>query len=1021
MIRYLVYRPIGTCVIALALSVLGVISGRLLPISLLPDIPVPEITIEASYPNADAAQIQQIVAVPLRNQLLQLNHLEDIEMVSENEKAIVKLRFDYGSDIDLAYLEANEKIDMLMQRMPREMQRPIVIKAGAGDIPVFNLNVQYKTDTGNFLELSRLCEDVLKKRLEQSSEIAMVDVAGLANAEIVVRPNLRYLQSVGLDLDDFLQLMASQSETIENTTVKDGPYEYSIRFHSGFNSIDDIRNLHLTLGDQFVSSMSRRVIRLGDVASVSTEEGKQIGLYTFDGNRAVSMAVIKQADSQIFKLREEVHSIISAFEKEYPGLIFALNQDQTSLLDVSISNLVSSILAGAGLSFLMIFFFIADKRAAILIGIVIPVSLCVTMLGFYLFKVSINIVSLAGLLLGIGEIVDSAIIIIENIEQHLATADSNDKGAISRSCITGSAEVIGPLFTSVLTNSAVFIPLLFLSGIAGTLFYDQAIAVSLALGVSLLTSYTLVPVLYAFLHRNRTDFAIRSTIAAQFVEGLYDRAFSFAFRSPKIATALWLGLLFIGVNQVFNIPKAGMPRVSRIELEVDIDWNEPVSIEESNRRIQSIIETCRTKANSISVFVGHQQYLLGTRFRKTSGEATLVLKVDSDAAFNKMANELTTSVSKYYPAASIKCNPAINVFEQLFETNAPSLEIQLSESHSNKALNILQADSVVAILRKKNISVQTPPRLEQLILTPREDKLVLYDVDKFDLTKELKAIFGRYNLGALPTGGQLMPIILGDNQESHGALSALSTRLIQNKHGDLVPLGEFLEVTREEQYSKLYLGKNGSYVPIAASHNKLPISQQIDIISPLLDKSEKISAVFSGNYFKNLRYIAELKEIILIAVVVLYFILAAQFESLLQPLIVLVTVLFGLSGALAFLYVTGGSFNIMSAIGMIVLIGLLDNDSILKIDTMNRSVDKGSATQAIHEAGRRRLQSQVMTYLTTILGLAPVIWASGLGAELQTPLAVAVIGGMTIGVFNSWTFIPLTYFWLHKIQRKRPR
>ncbi|WP_025764393.1 efflux RND transporter permease subunit [Dyadobacter tibetensis] len=1014
MVRYLIYRPIGTCVVALTLVVLGIIVTRLLPVSLLPDIPVPEITVQASYPNADARQIQQIIAQPLRNQLLQLNHLDDLEAISNDGQVIIKLRFDYDTDVSLAYLEANEKIDILMESLPRDMQRPRVIKAGAGDIPVFQLNVQYKDDSSDFLELSNFCENVLKRRLEQLQEISFVDMTGLAMAVVLVQPNISSLQQTGATLNDLSELIRKQSGELGNVIIKDGPYEYSISFEASLRNTRDIENLYFKIGKE-----NPRLIRLGDVAKISIQEQKPTGLYTFNGKRAIGMAVIKQNEAQLLRLRETMNSLVKTFEKDYPQLDFKISQDQTELLDLSISNLISSLITGALLSFVMILFFMKDKRILLLIGLVIPISLTITLLGFFVFGISINIVSLAGLVLGIGEIIDSAIIIIENIEQHLERQQEIGAVSISDACIHGAEEVIKPLFTSVLTNSAVFLPLLFLSGIAGALFFDQAIAVSLALGISLLTSYTFIPVMYFQFFKNTKPAKSLPTAASRMSLKLYNRVFYFAMKHPGIMVSFWVLLTLGSIWVVKHIDKRGMPAISRTELETYVNWNEPVSPQESDRRLISIINKLDVKPLETGLFVGQQQFLLNNRLHQSSTEALVIAKVNSPAAFDSLDLAISKSIQQDYPSAVYETRPALNVFEQLFQTAESPLRILLSGRHSQLSPTLAMVDSTNKLLAKNGIIVQAPPRRERIQLHVQTDKLLLYNVDAEQVIKVLRMQLNNENIGILRSDQQQIPIFLGNQTSPLGLQDLLNKSFVTNRDGQYISLKEFLNYTKSVDFAALYMGKDGSYVPLEPEVKNENVPALRTKVENLLSSVEMLSSQFTGSYYRNLSYIEDLAGIILIAVGMLFFILAAQFESLQQPFIVLLTIVFGTTGALVSLYLAGNGLNIMSAIGLIVLIGLLDNDSILKIDTMNRTRDTLSLMETIRKGGEKRLQSQLMTLLTTVLGLLPILWSSGLGAELQKPLALAVIGGMLLGVLISWTFIPLTYYWLEKNRVER--
>lgn len=1011
MVKFLLHRPTAVLITTFALMALGLVTFNQIPVSLLPDIAIPEITVQVSYPNASARELQKTIVKPLRNQLQQVNHLSDLEAETQDGLAIIKLRFDFGTNINLAYIETNEKIDGIMGQLPREIERPKVIKAGAGDIPVFNLNVTEKGQNNGFgLQLSEFCENVLRRRIEQMKEVALVDMTGLSKPEVIIIPDRSKLQSLGITEQILTQTLQKNNIELGNLLVKDGQYQYNIRFASTLKTQSDIENIYLKIGD--IQKGGERVLQLKDLAKVSIQEQKLRGLYTFNGKRAVCLSIIKQSDTQLLKLRKELNAQIEHYKEDYPTLEFSISQDQTELLDLSINNLIGNILFGGLCTFIMIFFFMNDLKTPILIGIAIPVSLVITFLCFYLFHISINIVSLAGLVLGIGEIIDSAIIVIENIEQYREEGHPLDEA-----CIDGTQEVIMPLFTSILTNSAVFVPLIFISGIAGALFFDQAIAVSLSLGISLLCSYTLIPVLYRlfYLKEERLKGFVPKKITwlMRQSERVYDGLLNLVFKQKMLMLGFFILLIIVTIPVFKSLDKRGMPIISRTELEAKIDWNEAITIEENNRRVNQIISQIAPNTNKnlmISAFVGQQQFLLNRELQQNFNESLLSIKVKTNKEFEQTNKEIESLIKVKYPNAITSFGAAKNVFEALFNTSEASLQARVVSNNKSEVPDIQTITQVYHQLNRQGFATSLPSQQSRVYIQVLTEKILYYDVDYERIVEVLKTIFNENNLGSLKAEQKYIPILLGSNSQ-HDALIQNAT-VLSNK-GQILPIKELISISNQKDYKSFFSGKNGDFIPFDFNLTNQEIPEAQSQIQNSVLKNANLSVSFTGGYFRNLGFVKELGIIILVAIALLYFILTAQFESLVQPLIVMLTIAFGLTGAMVLLFFAGNSINIMSAIGMIVLIGILDNDSILKIDTMNRSKDTMSLIDAIKLSGKRRLKSQLMTFLTTILGLFPILFSSGLGAELQKPLALSVIGGMCLGLFISLSFIPLIYWFMY--------
>lgn len=1016
MVRFLLHRPIAVLVTTFALMALGLVTFNQIPISLLPDIAIPEITIQVSYPNASARELQKTIVKPLRNQLQQVNHLADIEAETQDGLAVVKLHFDFGTNINLAYIETNEKIDGIMGQLPREIERPKVIKAGAGDIPVFNLNVTNKELTdGAVLQLSEFCENVLRRRIEQMKEVALVDMTGLSTPEVIIIPDKLKLQSLGISEQFLTQTLQKNNIELGNLLVKDGQYQYNIRFASTLKTQSDVENIYLKIGD--IQNGGERVLQLKDVATVNIQEQKLRGLYTYNGKRAVCLSIIKQSDTQLLKLRKELNTQIEHFKEDYPQLEFSVSQDQTELLDLSINNLIGNILFGGLCTFIMIFFFMNDLKTPILIGIVIPVSLIVTFLCFYLFHISINIVSLAGLVLGIGEIIDSAIIVIENIEQYREEGHSLDEA-----CIEGTQEVILPLFTSILTNSAVFLPLIFMSGIAGALFFDQAITVTLSLGISLLCSYTLIPVLYRlfYLKDERSGGFVPKKITwlMKQSEKLYDGLLNLVFKRKLLMLSFFILLIILAIPVFMHLDKRGMPIISRSELETKIDWNDAITVEENNRRVNQIINQITTNSKEermVSAFVGQQQFLLNRELQQNFNESLLSIKVKSNKEFEATKKDIEKIIKSNYPNAIASFGAAKNVFESLFNISEAPLQARIVNNDKAEVPDIQTMINVYHQLSNKGFSTTLPAQQSRFYIQILSERILYYDIEYERLVDILKTIFNENNLGSLKAEQKYIPILLGSHSRKIDDLIQNAT-VVSNK-GQVLPIKELISITNYRDYKSFFSGKNGEYIPFDFNLRSQEIPYSQNQIKNTVLQNTNLSVSFVGSYFRNAVFIKELGIIILVAIALLYFILTAQFESLVQPLIVMLTITFGLTGAMILLFFAGSSINIMSAIGMIVLIGILDNDSILKIDSMNRAKDSMSLIDTIKLSGKRRLKSQLMTFLTTILGLLPVLFSSGLGAELQKPLALSVIGGMCLGLFISLTFIPLIYWYISKLAK----
>ena len=389
MIRFLIQRPVGTTMIFIALVVLGLLASRKLPVSLMPDVAVPEITVQVNYNEFTATKIEGAVIAPLKRELLQVIHLSNIKTVAQDGYGTIHMRFEYGTNIDYASIEVHEKIDAAMLWLPKDMDRPKVLKASAVDIPVFVLNLYqkngYKMD--NFLPLSDFAENVIKRRLEQVPEVALVDISGVNIPEIRIFLDTTKVNQLRIRFQDIAQAINDNNQEIGHIVVKEGHYQYNVKVGNSFMKKEDIEQIYFKSGN--------RVFQIKDIAKVTLSSKNLQGMYDANGKRAVAMAVVKQWGAKLVDMKAAVTDLIGEFERDYPELIFEVTKDQSQLLHLTISSLQKSLVIGCSLAFIVMFFFLKDMRGPLLVGFTLPVSLIISLFFFQLIGITINIISLS--------------------------------------------------------------------------------------------------------------------------------------------------------------------------------------------------------------------------------------------------------------------------------------------------------------------------------------------------------------------------------------------------------------------------------------------------------------------------------------------------------------------------------------------------------------------------------------------------------------------------------------------------
>jgi multidrug efflux pump subunit AcrB len=1029
MVKFLISRPIAVIMVFIAIMLLGIISYKMLPVSLMPGIDIPEITVQLSYPNSSARELDNAIVKGLRSQLMQLAHLADIKSETRDGQSTIRLMFDYGTKIDYAFIEVNEKIDVAMKNMPREMDRPRVIKASVTDLPSFYINVSLKTDSlfdknisdDKLIELSEFCTKVISRRIEQLQQVAMVDISGILNPEIFIKPNKAKMESLGLQYNAISSAIEGSNITPGNLLVMDGYYLYHLRFASHLKSPEDIGNIYIRA--------KSKVLQIKDIAEIKIRPQEQRGLFLTNNKQAITMAIIQQSDAKVSELKTEINKMVESLRGDYPQLEFEIARDQTSLLDFSISNLRQDLIMGCIMAFLLLFLFLNDFRAPLLIGITIPMSLVISFLFFNLLDISINIISLAGLGLGIGMIIDCSIIVIENILYQ------REQGMdLFEACEKGTNEVIRPMLSSTLTTSSVFLPLIFMSGLAGALFYDEAVSVSIGNAASFIVAITILPVMFALFYKNRAkkgrkqfqkpaDFTSKpSKIQAFFkkisfgnkLEKWYEHGIDWVFKYKTASVLLFTVLLVSGILWFKIVPKEKFPEFEQDEVLVDIDWNENIHINENRKRVNKLLNAVSTYLKQSNCLIGEQQFVLKQEKDLDYFEAELYLKMKSPQFLPKLVDTLKMLMAKEHTGATVQFKAPENIFERIFSNNDPPFTAMVNVNN-----NVQQnPDSLLLFAAFADSALQMPnsnklPVKMHIAINIDQEKLALYNVSYNTVIQAIKTAFNENQIATLRSYQQFLPIILGDNSQMVN--KALAERKVTNANGEELPLSEFIKASREFDLKYITAGQQGQYIPLIYNIKEKDIEECQQKIKKWIQAKNFTDVTFSGSILKNQKMFAELTIILVISVLLLYFILAAQFESLLQPIIVLLEIPADISGALFLLWLFGYSLNIMSAIGLIIMCGVIINDSILKVDTINQLRKQGmELTAAIKKGGIMRLRSILMTALITVFAVLPFFFGNDMGSALQKPLSLALIGGMIFGTIVSLYFIPLAYWIIYR-------
>lgn len=996
MLRFLLLRPIATTMVLITWLALGILAYFELPVSLLPNIDIPNITISTRNPNRSSEEIEQNVLRHIRESMQTMNGLRSLESVAQQGHGIVTLKMNYGVNMDLAFIEANEKIDRLISTLPRSMDRPQLVKSNTSDIPVVRIQIVPKND--DVVSASELVASTIKRRIERLDGIGVVDVSGIQTNVVRVTPNYSVMQTLGLTDSDIIRTISNANLELGSLYVIDGNYRLSLKLSSRLNDPQELGNLPIK------SPHAGTIIYLKQIANVHIEQNTPSGYHLFKTDEGIVVSVHKQGDARMPEVINSIENAVAEFKKDYPSLEFRMTQNQSMLLTLSIDNLSQALVWGGIFAFAVLFLFMGGWREPLIMGIVLPLSLLLCFSLLYLFNISLNIISLSGVGLGLGMMVDNSIVVLDNI-----ILKRKHGAPLLNSCVAGTREVVVPLVSSALTNLAVLIPLIFMSGITGALFYDQAISVTCILFVSIICTFFFVPLLYLQLNKNRTQQTSDDSRFFTWVMTKYRYSFSLAWKHKLLVLIACCAIIPISIILLVVLPKEGFPTIERKETLMLLDWNEPITLEQSRARITNFISTFDSLIVSAESEIGHQQFMLRTSDR--SVQQVEIYLLFSSAVIKKRSDLLIRKFfARNFPRASVQIHNAPNAFEQLFISKEPILEARIRDLRTKRPIPINTADQ---LLTAKNKEAHAGKGFEtESMVTIKLDfvKMELYNVDYSSIIQKLQIAFGDYVITDFKNFGKVTSVrFSGSLKDTNNILRDVT---VKSAKGQYYPIGNFVKTSIERHYKNITADAAGPYQSLIFDD----ITEKESIMKSLSESLNNFSfsVDFRGQWFEDRENLSKLTVIFMVSLLLMYFIITAEFESFTQPLIVMLSIPIGFFGSLILLWAFGGSLNIMSGIGLVVVLGILDNDAILKIDKINSLSKTMPLENAIYEAGVSRLKPIVMNTCTNVLALTPIIFSNGLGADLQRPVAITAIGGLIMSTFAAIYFIPIVYWYVSK-------
>ena len=1010
--EFSIQRPVTVIMACLMVVLLGAIAFLEIPVDLMPETEYPTISISAAYMGVAPHEMETLVARPLEQALASTPGLEQMKSTSSEGRAAVQLRFVYGTDLDEAASEMRTRLDRNRGKLPDDIEAPTLNKYDTAQSAIMYLAVS--SSTMDAKQLRYFAEQNLQHRLERVPGVANVSVTGGLRRQIHVNLSLEKLQALNLSVGEVVATLRNENLNRPVGPVHEGRYEVLVRTEGEFDDTEDILGVA-------VANRNGVKIYLRDIATVEDSHEDVRYLVNVNGDPAVRISIFKRSGGNTVQAAEAVRDEVEKINLDYEAVQVEIPWDTSLFIRSAVDNVKTATLVGGGLAVVVLLVFLSSLTSTMIIGVAIPISVISTFALMYFNGFTLNIVSFGGLALGVGMLVDNAIVVLENIYRH------REAGASSRqAAIEGAREVSVAITASTLTTVAVFVPVLYIRGVAGQTFQQLAWVVSFALLCSLVTAVTIVPMLCSrYLGRRSNESGWLDSglgaLARKYQESL---EWSLRHRALVLASA---AVLFAGA--LFIWPLIGVelePEVDEGLLKVQVTLEPGARLEVTQQvleRIEQIVRENVPEARTLMAEAGIRS-VRNTTQGTNGGEIQidLVDRSERDRSAADIASALRGlidmgpgSVIRTRIKGAVKDRGSGGLDDRLsLEVRGHDQEIALELA--DQALDAMRATDGVA-----SAELSRRPGTPELVLSVDREKAHSMGLSVAEVADTLETAIGGVRASMYREQGDEFDIVVRLAKQDRIDISDIGHVAIRLPEGSTIPAADVVTMQRREGPSEITRRDQQRVVQIGGTIEGRDL---LSVVNELRDRLRGIPLpdgyefVFGGEYEQQQESFEQMTFAALLALVMVYMVMAAQFESARDPLIILFSVPLAFIGVTLMLFLSDTTFNMQGFLGAIVLVGIVVNNAIVLVDYTNRlrRDENYSPHDAVVTAGARRLRPILMTTITTVLGLLPMSLGWGEGGELQAAMARVVIGGLTVSTLITLLVIPIIYYTLEQWQ-----
>jgi HAE1 family hydrophobic/amphiphilic exporter-1 len=1010
-VKFSINHPVSIFMFTVAAIIFGFISYSKLKLNLLPKISYPTLTIKTEYPGTAPSEIENIISKPIEETCGVVDNVVRISSVSRAELSEVTVEFAWHTNMDFATLKLREKLDLL--RLPVAATKPVILRYDPNQEPIMRLGLSGDADLAR---IRYIAEREVKQALESIEGVAACSVSGGLEDEIHIDIDEQKLSLLNIPITTVANRLAQENVNLSAGILKQKDSQYLVRTVNQFQDVEEIKSI-------IVEKRGDVQITLGSVADVYRGYKERKVISRINGRECIEAAIYRAADANTVSVADAVTSKLRLVQDNIlkpRHMDYIVITNQAKFIKNTIQEVKQTAVYGGILAVLVLLYFLKNFRSTLIIGAAIPISVIITFFLMYSSNISLNIISLGGLALGIGMLVDNSIVVLESIQRYRETGAN-----LYDSALKGTSEVAGAVTASTLTTVAVFFPIVFVEGIAGQLFKDMALTVTYSLMASLVVSLTLVPMLNAAMRReNSTDRLVRVLkFVFKPVDKLYDKVFSSYQKAQNISFSrrrfIFIGVFVLFVAAILMTRFMGqelIPTISQGEFIINVEFQPGTSLKENAAIVGDISEVLKKYPEIDSIYEligkGSRGGISFEEERENLSEFTLRLKPGilgkkEDQIMDRVRADLerfpTTEVKVYKP--------------RLFSFKAP-LEVVVAGTDLDKIKQI--SDELAAKLRGVPGIIDLKSSMEE----GYPEIQIIFN----------RAVLASQDMTINSVGSQVRNMIEGNvatrfietdrevdirvrlSEDYRDRVDKISRVSIRNGLGVMVPLQALAEIRIKEGPAEIRRILQQKSAVITGNISGISLNEakaKVMAAAATTSRSADTSIYLAGQSMEQDVAFSSMIFAIFLAVFLVYLVMASQFESFKKPFIIMFTIPLGIIGVVIIGLASGMSINVIVLIGLIILSGIIVNNAIVLVDYIGQLQKQGMPKrEAIKTAARVRWRPILMTTITTVLGLLPMALDFNEGFEIRIPLALTLIGGLIFGTFLTLVFIPLVYDWV---------